>query len=65
MEASISRYSPAAVADMAATLSQSAAMVTCIAAQKVSIEGSNWCVQDGELALVKKENESSNNHDDS
>ena len=57
MEASVSCYSAAAIADMAATLTQSAAMVTCITARKISVESSDRGAQAGELALVRKENE--------
>ena len=42
---------------MAITLNQSAAMVTRIASQKLSIEGSSQSAQAGEFAILKKENE--------
>ena len=42
---------------MAITLNQSAAMVTRIASQKLSIEGSSRSAQAGEFAILKKENE--------
>jgi len=57
MEASVSCYSAAAIADMAATLTQSAAMVTRITTRKISVESSYRGAQAGELALVRKENE--------
>ena len=57
MEASVARFSPAAIADMAATLTQSAAMVTRIAARKISIESSDRAIQGGELGRIKRENE--------
>ena len=57
MEASVSCYSAVAIADMAATLTQSAAMVTRITTRKISVESSDRGAQAGELALVRKENE--------
>ena len=57
MEASIAGFSPAVIADMAATLTQSAAMVTRIAARKTSIQSFDWANRGGELACLKKENE--------
>ena len=56
MEAFVARFSPAAIADMAATLTQSAPMVTCIAARKVSIVSSDRAIHGGELGRMKKEN---------
>jgi len=57
MEASVARFSPAAIADMAATLTQSAVMVTHIAARKISIESSDRAIHGGELGRIKRENE--------
>ena len=57
MEASVAWFSSMAIADMAATLTQSAAMVTHIAARKVSIVSSDRAIQGGELSRIKKENE--------
>ena len=57
MEASIAGFSPAVIADMAATLTQSAAMVTRIAARKTSIQSFDWANRRGEIARLKKENE--------
>ena len=42
---------------MVVTLNQSAAMVTRIASQKLSIEGSSRSAQAGEFTILKKENE--------
>ena len=42
---------------MAVTLNQSAAMVTRIASQKLSIEGLSRSAQAGEFTILKKENE--------
>ena len=42
---------------MAVTLNQSAAMVTRIASQKLSIEGSSRSAQAGEFSILKKEND--------
>jgi len=57
MEASVARFNPATIADIAATLTQSAAMVTRIAVRKTSIVSSDRAIQGGELARLKKENE--------
>ena len=58
MGASVASFSPTAIADMAATLSQSAAMVTHIAVRKTSIVISDRVIQrGGGLAHLREENE--------
>ena len=54
METSVADFSPAAIADMAATLTQRAAMVTRIAARKTSIQSVDWANRGGELAHLKE-----------
>ena len=56
METSVADFSPATITDMAATLTQSVAMVTRIAARKTSIHSFDWANRGGELARLKKEN---------